>query len=116
MFLSAGADGRVRMWDVGQQRGALITWDLGESVGDVAWAPYSATVFAAVTDDGEGGCAGIRPEAPGWHARGGGGGVGARGGWRGMGVLHVARQYAWCRSAGAQLQLWLAPRAAKQEV
>ena len=28
-------------------------YDLGSQVGDVAWAPYSSTVFAAVTLDGE---------------------------------------------------------------
>lgn len=27
-------------------------FDLGSPVGDVAWAPYSSTVFAAVTADG----------------------------------------------------------------
>ena len=27
-------------------------YDLGSQVGDVAWAPYSSTVFAAVTIDG----------------------------------------------------------------
>ena len=31
----------------------MFTFDLGSSVGDVAWAPYSATVFAAVTADGK---------------------------------------------------------------
>jgi len=31
----------------------LFTFDLGSSVGDVAWAPYSSTVFAAVTSDGK---------------------------------------------------------------
>ena len=28
-------------------------FDLGSQVGDVAWAPYSSTVFAAVTIDGK---------------------------------------------------------------
>ena len=31
----------------------LFTFDLGMQVGDVAWAPYSSTVFAAVTVDGK---------------------------------------------------------------
>lgn len=31
---------------------AVMTFDLGCPVGDAAWAPYSATVFAAVGDDG----------------------------------------------------------------
>ena len=31
----------------------LYTYDLGAPVGDVAWAPYSSTTFAAVTTDGK---------------------------------------------------------------
>lgn len=34
-------------------REPMFTFDLNSSVGDVAWAPYSSTVFAAVTDDGK---------------------------------------------------------------
>jgi len=30
-----------------------MTFDLGSSVGDVCWSPYSSTVFAAVTNDGK---------------------------------------------------------------
>ena len=30
-----------------------MSFDLGNAVGDVAWSPYSATVFAAVTSDGK---------------------------------------------------------------
>lgn len=30
----------------------MFVFDLGSLVGDVAWAPYSSTVFAAVTSDG----------------------------------------------------------------
>lgn len=33
-------------------RDPLFVFDLGAPVGDVAWAPYSSTVFAAVTSDG----------------------------------------------------------------
>jgi len=29
-----------------------MSFDLGNPVGDVCWAPYSSTVFAAVTSDG----------------------------------------------------------------
>lgn len=35
-----------------QQRAPLLSFQLGAVVGDVAWAPYSSTVFAAVTDEG----------------------------------------------------------------
>lgn len=31
----------------------MCVFDLGSPVGDVKWAPYSATVFAAVTSDGK---------------------------------------------------------------
>lgn len=34
-------------------RKPLFTFDLNNSVGDVAWAPYSSTAFAAVTADGK---------------------------------------------------------------
>ena len=34
-------------------RKPLYTFDLGAPVGDVAWAPYSSTTFAAVTTDGK---------------------------------------------------------------
>jgi len=34
-------------------REPVFTFDLGSAVGDVAWAPYSSTVFAAVTADGK---------------------------------------------------------------
>eukprot|EP00878_Enallax_costatus_P024907 GHUV01026608.1.p1 GENE.GHUV01026608.1~~GHUV01026608.1.p1 ORF type:complete len:146 (+),score=76.02 GHUV01026608.1:888-1325(+) len=30
-----------------------MSFDLGAAVGDIAWAPYSSTVFAAVTDEGK---------------------------------------------------------------
>ena len=31
----------------------MFTFDLNSAVGDVAWSPYSSTVFAAVTTDGK---------------------------------------------------------------
>jgi dynein intermediate chain 1 len=31
----------------------VFTFDLNSAVGDVAWAPYSSTIFAAVTADGK---------------------------------------------------------------
>ncbi len=34
-------------------REALFVYDLGSAVGDVVWAPYSSTVFAACTADGK---------------------------------------------------------------
>ena len=34
-------------------RKPLFTFDVNAPVGDVAWAPYSSTIFAAVTMDGK---------------------------------------------------------------
>ena len=34
-------------------RDPLFVYDLGSAVGDVVWAPYSSTVFAACTADGK---------------------------------------------------------------
>ena len=39
------------MWDMQITR-PLMTFDLGYAVGDIEWAPYSSTVFAAVTSAG----------------------------------------------------------------
>jgi hypothetical protein len=44
-----------------------MTLDLNNSVGDVAWAPYSSTVFAAVTQEGKA-CRDLsRPMSPSRH-------------------------------------------------
>jgi len=52
MFLSASADWSVRVWDSRRTDKPVMKFDLGDAVGDAAWAPFSATVFAAITDDG----------------------------------------------------------------
>ena len=52
VFLSASADWTVKLWDH-ESRQPLMSFDLGNAVGDVEWAPYSSTVFAAVTNDGK---------------------------------------------------------------
>jgi len=52
VFLSASADWTVKLWDH-QSRHPLMSFDLGNAVGDVEWAPYSSSVFAAVTNDGK---------------------------------------------------------------
>ncbi|PNH05389.1 Dynein, intermediate chain, flagellar outer arm [Tetrabaena socialis] len=52
MFLSSSADWTVKLWDVHDPKRPVMSFDLNDSIGDVAWAPYSATVFAAITDDG----------------------------------------------------------------
>ena len=40
------------MWDH-EVSVPILTFDLGEAVGDIAWSPFSSTVFAAVTNDGK---------------------------------------------------------------
>ena len=52
VFLSASADWTVKLWDHSKEQ-PLAVFDLNSPVGDVAWAPYSSTVFAAVTADGK---------------------------------------------------------------
>lgn len=52
VFLSSSADWTVKMWDHNITK-PIMSWDLSCAVGDVCWAPYSSTVFAAVTSDGK---------------------------------------------------------------
>lgn len=51
MFLSASADWFVKVWRQDAMT-PVMSFDLGSAVGDVSWAPYSSTVFAAGTADG----------------------------------------------------------------
>jgi len=53
VFLSASADWSVKLWDSVDASAPFLQFDLGSPVGDAAWAPYSSTVFAAVTADGK---------------------------------------------------------------
>ena len=48
VFLSCSADWTVKMWDSDICR-PIISFDLSCAAGDVEWAPYSSTVFAAVS-------------------------------------------------------------------
>jgi len=52
IFMSCSADWTVKIWDHTLKK-PLMTFDLGEAVGDIAWSPYSSTVFTAVTSDGK---------------------------------------------------------------
>merc|ERR1711948_180807 len=51
IFLSASADWTVKMWDH-TKKTPVMSFDLAQAIGDVAWAPYSSTTFAAITSDG----------------------------------------------------------------
>eukprot|EP00038_Savillea_parva_P008024 m.174145 g.174145 ORF g.174145 m.174145 type:complete len:742 (-) comp13793_c0_seq1:370-2595(-) len=51
VFVSCSADWTVKVWDHDYPL-CLFEFDLGAAVGDVAWAPYSSTQFAAVTANG----------------------------------------------------------------
>ena len=52
IFLSCSADWTVKLWDYNSNK-ALMSFDLGNSVGGISWSPFSSTVFAAVTSDGK---------------------------------------------------------------
>jgi len=52
IFVSGSADWTVKLWREGLSS-PIMSFDLGSSVGDVGWAPFSSTVFAAVTSDGK---------------------------------------------------------------
>ncbi|ALC41273.1 CG9313 [Drosophila busckii] len=52
IFVSCSGDWRVKVWE-DMRADPLFIFDLGSAVGDVKWAPYSSTVFAAVTTEGK---------------------------------------------------------------
>merc|ERR1719359_15243 len=51
IFISASADWTIKMWDH-TNRTPVMSFDLAQAIGDVAWAPLSSTTFAAITSDG----------------------------------------------------------------
>ncbi|XP_036332518.1 dynein intermediate chain 2, ciliary [Rhagoletis pomonella] len=52
IFISCSGDWRVKVWE-DMRPEPLFIFDLGSSVGDVKWAPFSSTVFAACTTEGK---------------------------------------------------------------
>lgn len=52
IFISCSGDWRVKVWE-DMRPEPLFIFDLGSSVGDVKWAPFSSTVFAACTNEGK---------------------------------------------------------------
>jgi len=54
IFISCSADWTIKLWDHTAKTGKpLMTFELGEAVGDICWSSYSSTVFAAVTSAGK---------------------------------------------------------------
>lgn len=51
IFISASADWTVKLWNH-ENRFSILSFDLSQAIGDVAWAPYSSTTFAAITTEG----------------------------------------------------------------
>ncbi|XP_050674717.1 dynein intermediate chain 2, ciliary [Leptidea sinapis] len=52
LYATCSGDWRVKIWEDGRDE-PLFMFELGSPVGDVKWAPYSSTVFAACTADGK---------------------------------------------------------------
>eukprot|EP00126_Sphaerothecum_destruens_P015254 Sdes_comp9191_c0_seq1m663 len=52
VFMSCSCDWTVKIWDHTQNT-PIYSFDLNNAVGEVAWAPYSSTTFAAATSDGK---------------------------------------------------------------
>jgi len=52
VFISCSADWTVKIWHH-NLKSPVISFDLGNSVADVCWSPFSSTVFAAITSDGK---------------------------------------------------------------
>ena len=50
VFLTCSADWTVKLWEMGTSQ-PIMTFDLMTPVADIAWAPYSSTVFAVITSD-----------------------------------------------------------------
>jgi len=51
-FLSCSADWTVKLWEHTRTT-PLMSFDLNNQVGDIAWTPWSSTSFAACTSDGK---------------------------------------------------------------
>merc|ERR1711881_800755 len=52
VFMTCSQDWFLKIWDHKHPKQPLFVFELGAAVGGCAWASHSATVFAAVTNDG----------------------------------------------------------------
>ena len=52
IFLTCASEFVVKIWHKDSTK-PILRFDLGSQVGDIVWAPYSSTVFAAVTMEGK---------------------------------------------------------------
>ena len=52
LFITCAFEFTVKIWHKDSSK-PVWRFDLGSQVGDVAWAPYSSTIFAAVTWEGK---------------------------------------------------------------
>ena len=52
IFLTCASEFVVKIWHKDSAK-PILRFDLGSQVGDIVWAPYSSTVFAAVTMEGK---------------------------------------------------------------
>ena len=51
LFISCASEYTIHIWHKDLSK-PLLSYSIGSPVGDVAWAPYSSTVFTVVTSDG----------------------------------------------------------------
>ena len=51
LFISCASEYTIHIWHRDFPT-PLLSYSIGSTVGDVAWAPYSSTVFAVVTSEG----------------------------------------------------------------
>jgi dynein intermediate chain 1 len=52
IFITCASEFVVKLWHKDSTK-PILRFDLGSQVGDIVWAPYSSTVFAAVTIEGK---------------------------------------------------------------
>ena len=51
LFISCASEYAIHIWHRDLSK-PILSYSIGSTVGDIAWAPYSSTVFAVVTSEG----------------------------------------------------------------